>query len=100
MLSPKTKRNISRVIPFGVIWFVSGFVFFIVETAAMGGLDQGPSTAIQIDLKIFIFGTLANTFLGMLIGVVEVLYLNKIFANKSLSRKIVYKTVFYILVLV
>lgn len=100
MLSPKTKRNISRVLPFGVIWFVSGFVFFIVETAAVGGLDQRPSTAIQIDLKIFIFGTLANTLLGLLIGVVEVLFLNRIFSNKSLSRKIVYKTVFYILVLV
>ena len=99
MLSPKTKRNISRIIPFGLIWFVTGIVFFIIETAAMGGLDQRPSIAIEIDFKIFIFGTLANTMLGLFVGAVEVLYLNKVFAKKSLTRKILYKTIFYILVI-
>jgi len=95
MLSPKAKRNISRIIPFGIIWFVSGMIFFIIETAAMGGMDQRTSTAIEIDLKIFIFGTLANTILGLFVGAAEVLFLNRIFAKKSLSRKILYKTLFY-----
>ena len=99
MLSPKTKRNISRIIPFGLIWFVTGLVFFIIETAAMGGLDQRPSIAIEIDFKIFIFGTLANIMLGLFVGAVEVLYLNKVFAKKSLTRKILYKTLFYTLVI-
>jgi len=99
MLSPKAKRNISRIIPFGLIWFVSGFVFFIVETAATGGLNQRPSTAIEIDYKIFIFGTLANTMLGLFVGAVEVLYLNQVFAKKSLSKKILYKTLFYAVIM-
>ena len=99
MLSPKAKRNISRIIPFGLIWFVSGFVFFIIETAATGGLDQRSSTAIEIDYKIFIFGTLVNTMLGLFVGVVEVLYLNKVFAKKSLSKKILYKTLFYVVII-
>ena len=96
MLSPKIKRNISRIIPFGLIWFVIGLVFFIVETAATGGLDQRPSVAIEINLQIFIFGTLANTILGLFVGSVEVLYLNQVFAKKSLTRKILYKTLFYV----
>ena len=68
LLSPKAKRNISRIIPFGLIWFVSGIVFFIVETAATGGLEQRPSVAIEIDFQIFIFGTLATTILGLFVG--------------------------------
>ena len=96
MLSPKAKRNISRIIPFGLIWFVFGLIFFIVETAATGGLDQRPSVAIEIDLQIFIFGTLATTILGLFVGSVEVLYLNRVFAKKSLTRKILYKILFYV----
>lgn len=95
ILSPKAIRNISRIIPFGLIWFVSGMIFFVIETAAMGGLEQRPSTAIQIDFKIFIFGTLANMLLGLFVGAVEVLFLNQVFAKKSLTRKIIYKTLFY-----
>ena len=99
MLSPKAKRNISRIIPFGIIWFVSITIFFIIETAATGGLDHRPSAAIQIDLKIFIFGTLANTLLGLFVGAVEVLYLNQVFAKKSFIKKILYKTMFYTLIM-
>jgi len=98
-LSPKAKRNISRIIPFGLIWFVSGMIFTFIETAAMGGLDQRPSIAIEMDLKIFIFGTLANTFLGLLVGTFEVLYLNQVFAKKSFTKKILYKTLIYTLII-
>ena len=97
LLSPKAKRNISRIIPFGLIWFISGTFFFIIEEAAIGGLDQRPSAAIEINLKIFIFGTLANTILGLIVGTAEVLYFNRVFAKKSLTRKILYKTLFYTL---
>ena len=98
MLSAKTKRNIYRIIPFGIIWFVFGLVFFIVEKAATGGLVQQPTTGIEIDFSIFIFGTLAYTVVGLFVGTVELLYLNQIFAKKSFTKKIVYKTIFYILV--
>lgn len=99
MLAPKAKRNISRIIPFGLIWFITGTIFFIVEAAAMDGIDQRPSAAIEIDLKIFIFGTLANTILGLIVGTAEVLYFNRLFAKKSLTRKILYKTLFYTLII-
>ena len=99
MLSPKAKRNILRIIPFGLIWFVSSLIFFIVEKAAMGGLDQHPSTGIEIDFKIFIFGTLANTGVGLLVGAMEILYLDKVFAKKSFTKKILYKTLFYTLII-
>ena len=97
MLSPKAKRNISRIIPFGLIWFVSGLIFFIVEKASLSGLDQHASTGIESDFKIILFGTLANTGLGLLVGGIELIYLNQVFAKKSFTKKILYKTLFYTL---
>lgn len=52
MLTPKTKRNISRIIPFGVIWFFTSLVFFIVEKAAIGE-SESPFTAIDIGFRRF-----------------------------------------------
>jgi len=86
MLSPKTKRNISRIIPFGLIWFVSGCVFFVVEKAAVGDSEYA-STAIKVNFEIFVFGILATTFVGLLVGTIEVLYLDKVFAKKVLVKK-------------
>jgi len=98
MLSPKVKRNISRIIPFGLIWFVSSLVFFIVEQAAIGDSDYA-STAIRIDFEIFIFGSLAITCVGLLIGTFEVLYLDKVFVKKSFTKKILYKIIVYVLLM-
>jgi len=86
MLSPKVKRNIIRIIRFGLIWFVSGIVFFIVEKAAIGDSDYA-FKAIRINFEIFIFGSLANTYVGLFLGTIEVLYLDKFFAMKEDLRK-------------
>jgi adenylate cyclase len=103
MLTPSAKRNISRIIPFGLIWFVLGLVFVIVEMSALSGLEQRPSAAIsaaiEMDLTIFIFGTLTNVILGLLIGTVEVLYLNHLLAKKSFTKKLLYKLLFYVLIM-
>jgi len=94
MLSPKTKRNISRIIPFGIIWFVLNLVFYIVEQAAMGDSEYAP-TAIRINLEIFIFASLATTCIGLFLGTIEVLFMDKIFAKKSFAKKIFYKIIIY-----
>ncbi|MCB9288875.1 MAG: adenylate/guanylate cyclase domain-containing protein [Lewinellaceae bacterium] len=99
MLSPKTKRNLFRILPFGIIWLLSGLVFLIVEQAAVGNLTGSPDTAIRMDFKIFIFSSLAITVVGLLVGAIEVFFLNDVFAKKSLTKKILYKLLIYILFL-
>lgn len=99
MISAKTKRNISRIIPFGFIWFISSVVFLVVEKAAIQNY-QIPSTAIEIDFKIFLFGSFAITCVGLLIGTIELLYINKLFAKKSFTKKIFYKVVLYLSLLI
>ncbi|MCB0560546.1 MAG: adenylate/guanylate cyclase domain-containing protein [Lewinellaceae bacterium] len=99
MLSSKTKRNISRIIPFGLIWLVSGLVFLIVEKGAIGDWGQHPSAAIEMNFKIFIFSSLAITIVGLLVGTIELVYLNNVFAKKSFTKKILYKMLLYTLML-
>lgn len=99
MLSSKTKRNISRIVPFGIIWLVSGLAFSIVENIAAGDLDNYPVGAIETNFKIFIFGNVAITLVGLLVGTIELLYLNHAFAKKSFTKKILYKTILYSLML-
>ncbi|MCW8848850.1 MAG: hypothetical protein OQJ81_02635, partial [Melioribacteraceae bacterium] len=94
MLSPKARRNISRIIPFGVIWFLTALVFFIVEQAAFG--DSGThSTAIDMSFEIFVFGMTVITCLGLFVGVIEVFYMDRAFAKKSFTKKIIYKIFIY-----
>jgi adenylate cyclase len=95
MLSPKAKRNLSRIIPFGIIWLLSGLVFLVVERAARGDFTGQPSTGIEMNWQIFIFSSLAITIVGLLVGLIEVVYLNNVFSKKSLTQKILYKFLIY-----
>jgi len=98
MLSPKVKRNISRIIPFGIIWFVTSLVFFIVEEAATGDMAS-PTTGIEISFEIFVFGMIVITCLGLLVGVIEIFYMDKAFSKLSFTKKIFYKIIIYYLML-
>lgn len=95
MLSPKTKRNIARIIPFGFIWLFFGLVFITVEEAVKGNSGTLPTTAITVDFKILLFASLAVTGVGLLVGTIELLFLNSLFVKKSFLKKIVYKLGIY-----
>lgn len=95
MLSYKTRRNIQRILPFGLIWLFLGWVFLIVEYAASGNSSCFPETAIHLNLPIFIFASLAVMAVGLLIGTIELFYLNPLFVKKSFSKKLLYKGLVY-----
>ncbi len=82
-LAPKTRRNIVRILPFGIIWFIFSHIFIISDYAAVGNFNDVPDTAIKIDLAIYIFASLAVSIVGLLVGTVEVIYLNNRFAQQS-----------------
>lgn len=72
MLSPKIKRNISRIIPFGVIWLIFGIVYSQLERGLLGGLQYYPSTENPYNFAINFFVIPVFTlFTGLLIGTVE-----------------------------
>lgn len=100
MLRPAVKRNILRVIPFGCIWLIAGFVYTLLEKGLLGDAAFYPSTGNPYNFSRNLFITpLAALIMGLLIGTLEILYLNMIFQQKTLGKKIVYKSVTYLFVI-
>jgi adenylate cyclase len=94
-LSPKARRNLLRIVPFGVIWFLIFQVILVSDYAASGGFENVSDTAIKLDPGIYLFASLAVVALGCMVGAVEVLYLNRRLSTLSLSTKLVVKTLVY-----
>jgi len=99
MLSPKIKRNISRIIPFGVIWLLFSIVFAQLQKGLFGHLTYYPATGNPYNFikNVFII-PISGLITGLLIGVMEILYFNTLFIQKSFSKKIIYKSIIYLLI--
>jgi class 3 adenylate cyclase len=101
MLSPKTKTNIFRIIPFGVIWLVSSVVYTLLEKGLLGEFEYYPSTGNPYNFSQNIFVTPVSALItGLLIGIMEILFFNKVFSQKSFTKKIVYKAVIYLAIII
>ena len=100
MLSPKTKRNISRILPFGFIWLILGWVFLVNDLSLTSGVQNlNPESAITLTGPIFLFASLAVFVVGILVGTIEIVLLEKRFSNFSLLGKIFTKFLIYSVVL-
>ncbi|MEQ9569385.1 MAG: adenylate/guanylate cyclase domain-containing protein [Longimicrobiales bacterium] len=98
-LSPRTRRTLLRIAPFGVIWFLLAQVFLISDFAATGSFADVPDSAIALNPAIYVFASLAVTLVGLLVGAVELLFLDRRLARFGLAAKLVSKTGFYIVLL-
>lgn len=95
MLTPKSKRNLYRIIPFGVIWLFVGWILLFVQEAATLNQNLNPTSAISLTPAVFVFASIAITLVGLAVGTVEVLWLGNLFQNRSFTQKILYKVAFY-----
>jgi adenylate cyclase len=97
ILSPLARINIFRIIPFGLIWLFFSLVYTLLERGLLGDLKYYPSTGNPYNFSSTIFITPATALLlGLSIGTIEILLLNKLFVRISLFKKIVYKSIIYI----
>jgi adenylate cyclase len=100
MLLPKTKRNILRILPFGVIWLAFSIIYTLLEKGLLGNLDYYPSTGNPYNFTRNIVVTpIAALITGLFIGTLEILYFNKWFTQKSFSKKILYKSAIYLAII-
>lgn len=99
MISPKTKRNLKRIIPFGIIWLLIAWYNLAIELMATGNVNPNPDAQITMGLSVFIFASIAVTSVGIIIGFIEVVWLENLFLNKSFGKKLLYKFSLYSLVL-
>ncbi|MEQ8878086.1 MAG: adenylate/guanylate cyclase domain-containing protein [Cyclobacteriaceae bacterium] len=98
-MSPKVKRNISRIVPFGIIWILLGWIFLAIEIAAIGEGDCVQETAIRLNAQIFIYASIAVGIVGLMVGAIEIIFLNAIFSKYSFFVKILAKIIIYSLIL-
>jgi adenylate cyclase len=100
MLSPKARRNILRIIPFGMIWLVFSMIYTLLEKGLLGDLGYYPSTGNTYHFARNIFTTpLLALLTGILIGVLEIVYFSKWFIKNSFSKKILYKSMIYLVII-
>jgi len=94
-LSAITKRNIARITPFGIIWLVFGALFLWIEAVAVGDQDNKLDTAIRLEPDIVIFALVLITLIGLLVGLAELVFVNRLFERKSFAVKIISKFLIY-----
>jgi len=99
-ISPIQRRNISKILPFGFICGFFGIIWSIVERSLLGDLDHYPATGLPYDFGNAIITTsFGSLIFGWIIGIIEILFLNKYFIKRSFGKKILIKTIIYIIAL-
>jgi len=97
MLSPKSKRNLYRIIPFALIWLIFSIIYTLLEKGILGNLATYPSTGNPYNFSNNILITpLTALITGLIIGTIEIRWLNKLFIRKSFTTKIIFKTLVYL----
>lgn len=99
IFSPRLRRNVLRILPFGVIWFLLAQVFLVSDWAATGSFAEVPESAIALDPWIYLYASLAVALVGCLVGAVELLVLDGRFTAHGLATKLVKKSLFYAVLL-
>ena len=101
MLSPTTRRNLSRVIPFGILWFLFSLLYTVLEKSLLGNLPYYPATGLEYQFSRNILTIpVAGLIMGLLTGILEIKYFHNRFNKSSFSRKIVIKSIVYLVILV
>ncbi|MCF0065568.1 hypothetical protein MUK70_10830 [Dyadobacter chenwenxiniae] len=101
MLSPKTRRNVARVIPFGVLWFIFSLIYAMLEKGIIGNLDHYPSTGVDYNFarNIFLLPS-SGLMMGLLTGILEIGYFSKWFIKRSFTKKIIFKSLIYLVIVI
>ena len=101
MLQPKTIRNIKRVIPFGVLWFIFSLIYALMEKGIIGNLNHYPSTGVDYNFqRNLFFIPLSGLVMGLFTGILEIGYFGKWFIKNSFSRKIIFKSLIYLVIVI
>lgn len=98
-VSPKLRRNFSRILPFGVIWLIISWVFLLNDISLTRYQNPNPETDITLSIPILIFANIMVFVAGILVGTLEVIVLEKVFQRFSLGRKILFKFITYLIII-
>ena len=78
MINPIIKRKIQRVLPYGIIWFIAGMVYTLLERGLLGSSGQYQSTGNPYNFfRSLMITPIAALLMGLLMGTLETIYLNR-----------------------
>src|SRR6185295_13673035 len=99
MIAAIARRNITRIIPFGIIWLIAGIIYSLLERGLLGNLREYPTTGNPYHfISTFWITAITAVLLGCFFGALEVLYVSRLFEKRTLVEKIIYKTIIYLLI--
>jgi adenylate cyclase len=100
MISLKSKRIILRILSFGLVCAFFGFIFALIEKGLLGDLEEFPVTGSPYDFKdAIIIYPIGAFILGLIIGGIEMFFLEKRFLKISFLVKLLAKSSFYLLII-
>jgi len=100
-LHSRHKLQIRQILVFGIIWLVFGFIYIILEFGLLGNLTHYPTTGNIYSFKeSFLIVSIGSLFMGLFQGAIEVFWLRTYFSKLALWKKFVYKSVFYLLLII
>ncbi len=99
-MTPRKRRFVLQIIPFGVLWLVFGLIYALIEKGILGDSTHYPSTGNPYDFSSgLILGLVSSTLTGLTIGVFEVRYLKRLFTRQSFAVKIACKALMYLTII-
>ena len=100
-IHPKHKRYFRQALTFGLIWFLFGIIYCLVERGLMGRETIYPSTGNQYDFKnSLLFVGIGSFVLGGIQGWIEAVWFKKLFQTKPLWFKLLVKGSYYLVFLI
>lgn len=100
-ISPKFKRNLAQIIPFGIIWVLIGWLTLWTEYAVVSQMDEvkWPESAISWSTEIIVFVSISVFLIGCFVGLLEITFINRLFIKSSFPKKILSKLFIYTILL-
>lgn len=99
LFTPKFKHNVARIMPFGLIWLLTAWMFTISEALLPHSMNDQGTIEIELTVPVFLFAAFSVFFLGSLVGTLETLIFQKRFIGYSFLRKITFKFLIYMAIM-
>ncbi len=99
MISPRNKRILLQLLPFGIIPAIFSVVQSMLEKGILGDHPIYPSTGNPYQFKV-ILPMVISMIIGFLIGAFEFFYVNRWFQSRSFAEKLIFKSFVYVIAIV
>lgn len=82
------KRYFKQTLSFGIIWFVFGITYAVLEYGLIGSLTEYPTTGNEYDFKhSLLVISIASFIMGLIQGSIEILWLKNYFKQSPFLEK-------------